>query len=543
MAVPAGVLSCEEEGGPSFLFFTFLEECCRCVIVKKAESGILLCIPAQGISMDHFSAAEEAGYVDLIGPFCELSVPVASGSTRPSTRSVDVVVFDLDMAGASHITTTPPEDVEGTAVKSFGVYRGNLVWPARATLLEAAANFLATGGDRLQGYVTAEEFEVASQAPNRAGGGDTTALLQQLLSQSEVTQRTVSGMKDQFSKLGDLQKRLERLESQGPPALGATAKAAASPQLFSVSAAATDPDHLAKLRLLAGRGPGRLGDLSAAPPAQAVEEADGTTEAVGLEGIDGEPLLQEPASILEKVLLSQSAILEKLALSRSSQSDPLNLLGGSSAIEGEEIPKGSGVKGIAARQLLGESFRKHPAKVLNVFKERLVIARRKSSLTELEPRDLWLHFQDQVPLGSHKTLTYMAFMAAAMYEAMERGDMPRLSMLVALQAIFAEQASYDGGSLRMAHLLTMLEDPPFQQTEMHRTSKMEFAHSQLADPRWIAINLAYLKDLEGISEKNQKYAKSPAKPPDSVPEDPGPKKKPWKKKHAKKGGEVGEEEA
>jgi len=137
----------------------------------------------------------------------------------------------------------------------------------------------------------------------------------------------------------------------------------------------------------------------------------------------------------------------------------------------------------------------------------------------------------------------MAFMAAAMYEAMERADMPRLSMLVALQAIFEEQASYDGGSLRMAHLLTMLEDPPFQQTEMHWTSKMEFAHSQLADPRWIAINLAYLKDLEGISEKNQKYAKSLAKPPNSVPEDPGPKKKAWKKKNAKKGGEAGEEDA
>ena len=417
-----------------------------------------------------------------------------------------------------------------------------MVWPARVPLLEAAANFLTTGGDRLQGYVTAEEFEAASQAPNGVGAADTTALLQQLLSQSEVTQRTVSGMKDQFSKLGDLQKRLERLEQQGHP-LKATAKAAASPQLFSVSAAAAEPQHLAKLKLLAGRGPGRLGDLGATQQAQVVEAADGTTEAAELEDIDGEPLQQEPASILEKVLLSQSAILEKLALSRSSQSDPLNLLGGSSAIEGEEIPKGSGVKGIAARQLLGESFRKHPAKVLNVFKERLVIARRKSSMAELEPRDLWLHFQDQVPLGSHKTLTYMAFMAAAMYEAMERADMPRLSMLVALQAIFAEQASYDGGSLRMAHLLTMLEDPPFQQTEMHRTSKMEFAHSQLADPRWIAINLAYLKDLEGISEKNQKYAKTPARPPDSVPEDPGPKKKAWKKKNAKKGGEAGEEDA
>ena len=541
MAVSSGVLSCEEQGGPSFLFFTFVEECCRCVIVKKAESGMLLCIPAQGISMEHFSAAEEAGYVDLLGPFCELSAPVASGSSRASTRSVDVIIFDLDLAGADHVSTTLPDGVQAGEVKTFGLYRGNLVWPDRSNLLEAAQNFLATGGDRLQGYFTAEEFEAANPAPNGAGGGDTAALLQQLLSQSEVTQRTVSGMKDQFSKLGDLQKRLELLEQRGHP-LGASAKAAASPQLFSVAATAAEPDRLAKLKLLAGRGPGRLGDLGATQQVQVVEEADGITEGVGLEDIDGEPLQQEPTSVLERVLLSQSAILEKLASSRSSQSDPLNLLGGSSAIEGEEIPKGSGVKGIAARQLLGESFRKHPVKVLNVFKERLVIARRKSSLAELEPRDLWLHFQDQAPLGSHKTLTYMAFMAAAMYEAMERGDMPRLSMLVALQAIFAEQASYDGGSLRMAHLLTMLEDPPFQQTEMHRTSKMEFAHSQLADPRWIAINLAYLKDLEGISEKNQKYAKPPVKPPDSVLDEPGPKKKAWKKRNGKKGGDAGEEE-
>ena len=138
---------------------------------------------------------EESGDVDLIGPFCELSVPVASGSTRPSTRSVEVVVFDLDMDGASHITATLPEGVEDQAVKSFGLYRGT-----RVPLLEAAANFLTTGGDRLQGYVTAEEFEAASQAPNGASAADATALLQQLLSQSEVTQRTVSGM-----KLGDLQ--------------------------------------------------------------------------------------------------------------------------------------------------------------------------------------------------------------------------------------------------------------------------------------------------------------------------------------------------
>jgi hypothetical protein len=83
--------------------------------------------------------------------------------------------------------------------------------------------------------------------------------------------------------------------------------------------------------------------------------------------------------------------------------------------------------------------------VLKVFRERLAVARRKSGPEELEPRDLWLHMQETVPLGTHRTLTYVGFQAAAMFEALERGDLPRLKMLVALQAVFVEQSAYDGG--------------------------------------------------------------------------------------------------
>ena len=181
-------------------------------------------------------------------------------------------------------------------------------------------------------------------------------------------------------------------------------------------------------------------------------------------------------STLEKLLASQTANLAKLATARSAQQDPLALLGGSSSLDGDEAPKSSGVRGIAARQLLNDQFRKHPMKVVQIYKERLTIARRKGDVKELEARDLWYHFQDQVPLGTHKTLTHMAFHAAAMYEAMEHQDMDRLRMLVCLQAIFAEQASYDAGGLRMAHLITGLEDPPFAMTELHKVPNSLHAH-------------------------------------------------------------------
>lgn len=101
--------------------------------------------------------------------------------------------------------------------------------------------------------------------------------------------------------------------------------------------------------------------------------------------------------------------------------------------------------------------------------------------------------------------------------------------------MFVEQAACDGGQLKLAHLLTNLEDPPFAQTELHRSIKTEFTHGQLADPRWIATQLAYLKDLEQMSDKTTKLVRPKSSPAENVPEDdkkPAPKWRPKKKKTA-----------
>lgn len=38
---------------------------------------------------------------------------------------------------------------------------------------------------------------------------------------------------------------------------------------------------------------------------------------------------------------------------------------------------------------------------------------------------------------------------------------------------------------------------------------MDLPHGQLSDPRWIATQLAYLRDLDGFQEKSNKYLKTP----------------------------------
>ena len=55
--------------------------------------------------------------------------------------------------------------------------------------------------------------------------------------------------------------------------------------------------------------------------------------------------------------------------------------------------------------------------------------RRRSSISEVEPRDIFLHYQDTVPLGNYKTLTYLSFLLCDMWESIERGRSRRADVV------------------------------------------------------------------------------------------------------------------
>ena len=537
--LPEGTLTCEDPSGPSLLYFTYQDSCCEAVVIRVVEQGLLLSIPSGGIDPQVFRAAEDEGYPGLLGPYTEVACKVHHPRAR---RTLSVLIFDIDAFDLSCLSAELPAFFDQGAVTRFGSYRGAPDHPSGPHLLQLADNFVRAGGVRLDHYFSAvEEGPAAEDGGDLSGADEQSVLLKRLLAQSEVTQRTVTGMKDKIETIGRLEARLDRLEGGGPrPA--PRRQAASSPQLFDLEAPQMDTAQLDRLKGLAGRGPGKLADIGASAKSMAVAPTGITADAAE-EDLDGEPLEAEGSGTLEKLLSSQTLLLQHLVQAKTRQADPLSMLSVGPSLESDDMPKSSGVRGIAARQLLVESFRRQPSKVVQIFKERLMLARRKGSISELEPRDLWYHFQDQVPLGSHRTLTHMSFIAAAMYEAMERGDLERVKMLVVMQAVFTEQACYDGGGLRMAHLLTGLDDPPFSQTELHRTANPLYAHGQLADPRWVAANLAYLKDLEGISEKSGKYVRPQGKGNEAAQGDDTSKKNgKQKKKGGKKGGSEAVEE-
>ena len=519
----AAFLTAEEDNGPTKLYFQWDGFASHAVIVRKAPGAVILCIPKHAAIMSALEEAETGGFEGAIGPFMEVELVAAGASGRSTKRPLSSILMDFEASGlAEHVSASPSAEVGAKDYVKFGTHRSQHEWPSKHSLAAACQTFLGQGGARLDLYFSAaeeleleeEELEEGAEAAPGAPTDQIQILLNQLLSQSAATQQTIAGMQGRLQGLDALNQRLTNLEKKSVQAATASRPA---PQLFTPPNGPLDNKQLDHLHALAGQGPGRVGDIGPRTGSGAKVWLR-TTEAPDPE-LDGESLSQpgpaEPATS-ERLLHSQTQILQQLATQRATSQDPLAmLLHGGNGGDHDELPKSASVKGIAARQLLTEHVKRKPEKVLASVRERLAVARRKGSAAELEPRDMYLHFTETVPLGSHKTLMHLAFLTAKMWEHSERGETEHLRALVGLTAVFAEQAAYDSGGLRLAHLLTCADEPPFAQTELHRAPRTEFPHAQLAEPRWVATQLAYLRDIEAIQEKSGKYARSP-KPPDPV---------------------------
>ena len=152
----------------------------------------------------------------------------------------------------------------------------------------------------------------------------------------------------------------------------------------------------------------------------------------------------------------------------------------------------------------------------------------------MQPAALRGHFERRSPLGTHRLLTYVAYLAAHHWElaenlratvtqlpAAERAKvMPSLDALqaaIALQAAFVDQAAMDGGKYNLSWLLVGLPQPPFATIRLHVERQGKEPFSPLVDPRWIAANLAYLRDLDYVTQRQATLGgpPRPAAPPNA----------------------------
>ena len=546
------VQTADHPSGYSKVWFSRDGKCSHAVVVRAVPSGFILCLPPGAINEEELDQATADGYVGELGPWTVSNVTATSVHGRELKKVLPCLLIDFAASAFSYLSMNAPSAGSSGDILTFGVVRLQSVWPSRLNLLVALEAFLNCDelDERLDAYFTGEEnldpplplpatFDIGSTGVGEAEVGTdgaeqgraTQDLLHQLLMQSTSQAGLLEKMQEKLVKVDSLESRIAQLEvpeasASTPARMFSTAVKGApawAPQLFGEGAQAKlDPEQVKQLLVLAGRGPKNLGDVGSASSAiqpktnasilgasakarpapmtllgAAPEGGEEDEDVPGAGADDGE------ASALARILVQQTQILNQLASSSKKSSDPLqSLLGGGGG--GDDEAKIPGVRGMAARQLLREQFAAHPERVVAKVRERLALARRKGSVAELEPRDMYLHFQETVPLGTFKTLTYFSFLMAEMWEAAERNQGAELMSLLALGLVFAEQVANEQGHTRLGWLLTGRPDPPFSIVEQRRAPRPELPHGMLADPRWVTAQLAYLRDADLISERTTK---------------------------------------
>lgn len=106
------------------------------------------------------------------------------------------------------------------------------------------------------------------------------------------------------------------------------------------------------------------------------------------------------------------------------------------------------------------------------------------------------------------------------------GDMHMVKERLALLAIALEQSVVDKGDWSIAYLLSLASDPPLSMFQDRTNVVSPFSHpfSHLVPPSWATAVLAYVKELEVLTNKKPESS-SPKKQPKSPTENPSPKKK------------------
>ncbi len=121
------------------------------------------------------------------------------------------------------------------------------------------------------------------------------------------------------------------------------------------------------------------------------------------------------------------------------------------------------------------------------------------------------YFTEVSQLGRHPLLTYMAFIAAAMWRAREEGNRERLDLLVSLLPVFLDQTAIEGGRAQTAYLFTGLPDPPWSRVALNTTVAWHQPYTPLAYVRWVGAQPEFLRDVDLFEQRQRAVAKPKGK--------------------------------
>ena len=158
-----------------------------------------------------------------------------------------------------------------------------------------------------------------------------------------------------------------------------------------------------------------------------------------------------------------------------------------------------GARGFAERETFKAELRTRPRDFTQAFRE-LLAEETETTVPALQPAALRGFFERRVGFHGQPLLAHLARLLARFWELAEQGEGAQLQAAIAAGAGFLEQAALDEGRLEVAWLLTGLPPPTFL-AAAPENQQQQRPGASLFPARWLAANLAYLRDLDYLAAR------------------------------------------
>ena len=171
-----------------------------------------------------------------------------------------------------------------------------------------------------------------------------------------------------------------------------------------------------------------------------------------------------------------------------------------------------GAKGAAAMELLADLLRRQPGVFTASVERAMLRAASHHPGAAAEPiASARAYLMHEVPFGSFRTLGFLGWGIATAWDHLRDGRIPEARAVLSLLLVAIEQVALDEGKWSLAWLLTHLPEPPWATMSRRPEAGALRPFARLADARWIAAAMGYMRDIERLQTARKGPAEAPIK--------------------------------
>ena len=469
----------------------FTSKYCEAIPVMARAEGIMMAVPKAMISPAQSGRARVAGPRALMGPCWLTTVPLDAEGDSPTEVEVYLVDFALKVLEQLQPLADADDEEEDLEVIRFDASEA---LPEATALVEKAEEWLQTAGlaPRISYYTASEGEPLAEPKASRLPQASPSGTLPTEELSALIASTVAAALAPVTERLGALERRpTGDAAAAGPP----PPRAAGAMPALAPPVEAKAPAGAVARRLLAAT-PKRLGE----PGPSAVRPPPPPPVPID---VDAEDLNDTQTQLL---LHTQALVRLMGSHGAGPSGDVAGPPGGGAGADvlGDLARSSSssvGVRGSANRLRLQRALEAQPGALsLAVIRN---MARRLGPLhapggvpDALEYLERFGAFADNF---AGRPAAYQATLTAIALNHLMRGEYDQATDIVALTMVAQEQATLDHGRWTTAWLLTLQEDPPPAMLSRRTEQAPLRGFSALADPVWTTVALAYLKELDVLS--------------------------------------------